>query len=120
SEHLESRNEVAEILGNAGPEFVAIKTTMVVGAGSASFRTLAQIVDRLPVLAVPTWRDTCTQPIGLDDVVAALAAAREVEPGSYDVAGPDTLSIAAMIERIGELGGSPPASFRLPFSSSKL
>ena len=41
----------------AGPEFVALRASMIVGAGSASFGTLVRIVSRLPVLALPAWRD---------------------------------------------------------------
>jgi uncharacterized protein YbjT (DUF2867 family) len=55
---------------------------MIVGAQSDSFRTLAQIVERLPVLALPSWGDNRTQPVAIDDVVAALVAAESVEPAS--------------------------------------
>ncbi len=121
SEHLESRHEVEELLGAGDAELVVLRASMIVGARSDSFRTLAQIVRRLPVLALPTWRETRTQPVAIADVVAALDHARTVTPGTYDVAGPDELTIAAMVERIGELdSGTPPRSFRLPISSARL
>ena len=78
SEHLSSRREVEDVLAGAGPEFVALRASMIVGAGSSSFGTLVRIVSRLPVLAMPSWRDQCTQPIAIDDVVACLVAARDV------------------------------------------
>src|SRR5688572_8913498 len=37
SEHLSSRNEVEEILRACSDEFVALRASMIVGAGSASF-----------------------------------------------------------------------------------
>ncbi len=72
SEHLDSRREVEDTLAAFSGEFVALRASMIVGAGSASFRALAQIVERLPVLALPSWRDQSTQPIAVDDVVGAL------------------------------------------------
>ncbi|WP_372791835.1 NAD(P)H-binding protein [Paraconexibacter sp.] len=120
SEHLESRREVEEVLAGAGPEFVALRASMIVGAKSASFGTLVQIVDRLPVLAMPAWRDRSTQPIAIDDVVACLVAAREVKPGAYEIAGPDTLTFAEMTEVIADLLGKTHRSVPLPFSNAKL
>ena len=120
SRHLESRRQVEKVLGGGEPELVSLRASMVIGAQSDSFRTLAQIVDRLPVLALPSWRDTQTQPVAIDDVVAALVAAAGVEPGIYEIAGPDTLSIEEMVEAIGELNGDVRPAFPLPFSSAKL
>jgi uncharacterized protein YbjT (DUF2867 family) len=120
SEHLDSRSRVEDILGEGGPELVSLRASMIVGAQSDSFRTLAQIVERLPVLALPSWRDTRTQPVAIADVVAALAAAQTVEPGIYNIAGPDTLTIEEMVRAIGELNGGVRPSVPLPFSSSRL
>ena len=120
SEHIASRLEVERVLADAGPEFVGLRASMIVGPGSASFGTLVRIVDRLPVLAFPSWRDRRTQPIAIDDVVAALLAARAVEPGVYEIAGPDTLSFEEMTSISGELLGSERPSFPLPFSNARL
>lgn len=120
SEHLESRREVEELLAEAGPELVALRASMIVGAGSASFSALVRIVERLPVLALPDWRGNRTRPIGIDDVVTCLATAREVEPGSYEIAGPDELTFEQMIEIIAGLLGTESRSIRLPFSNAKL
>ena len=121
SEHLESRTEVEEILRDRGaPELVALRASMIVGAESASFLTLVQLVERLPILALPSWRDRRSQPVAIDDVIAALVAALEVEPGGYDVAGPDALTFERMTEIVGELSGNDKPSVPLPFSNSKL
>jgi uncharacterized protein YbjT (DUF2867 family) len=120
SEHLASRREVERILQDASTEFVALRASMIVGAGSASFGTLVRIVSRLPVLALPTWRDRRTQPVAIDDVVACLVGAREVEPGIYEIGGPDMLTFEEMTEVIADLLGDKHRSISLPFSSSKL
>ena len=48
---------------------------MIIGPGSASYDILEHLVKRLPVMIVPRWLDTKTQPIALADVVRALADA---------------------------------------------
>jgi uncharacterized protein YbjT (DUF2867 family) len=119
SEHLESRHEVEKVLGDATPELVALRASMIVGAGSASFRTLVQLVDRLPVLALPSWRESRTQPIAIEDVVACLLKAREVEPGVYEIAGPDVLSFEEMTEIVSGLLDQPHRSVSIPFSNAR-
>ncbi len=120
SEHLTSRREVEGLLARAGPEFVALRASMIVGAGSASFGTLVRLVSRLPVLALPAWRDRSTQPIAIGDIVACLVKARNVAPGTYEVAGPDKLTFEEMTEVIADLLGETHRSIPLPFSSSRL
>jgi uncharacterized protein YbjT (DUF2867 family) len=120
SEHLDSRHEVEDILAGFGGEFVALRAAMILGAGSASFSALAQIVDRLPVLALPAWRDRLCQPVGLSDAIAALAASTDVTPGRYDIGGPDRITFAAMTETIAELQGHRRPTIGLPFSNPQL
>ena len=114
SEHLRSRLEVERILGQNVEEFVGLRASMVVGAGSASFTTLVRIVDRLPALPLPTWRDRRTQPVAVDDVVAALLSARTVDAGVYEVAGPDELSFEEMTQVIARLLGKARPTIALP------
>ena len=119
SEHLGSRHDVEAVLAEATPEFVGLRASMIVGARSGSFRTLVQLVDRLPVLAMPSWRESRTQPIAIEDVVACLLKAREVGPGIYTVAGPDVLSFEQMTEIVSDLLGQPHRSLSIPFSSAR-
>lgn len=119
SEHLSSRREVEEILATATPEFVGLRASMIVGGGSGSFRALVQIVDRLPVLPLPSWRDRRTQPIAVADVVRCLAHARVVEPGIYEIAGDEAPSFREMSEVVAEALGCRHRSFPLPFSNAR-
>lgn len=120
SEHLESRREVERILAGFGGEFVGLRASMIVGAGSASFDALSQLVERLPVLALPSWRDRLCQPVGIEDVVAALAASRDIAPGRYDIGGPDRLTFEQLADRLGTLQGHRRPTVALPFSDSRL
>jgi uncharacterized protein YbjT (DUF2867 family) len=106
SPHLASRLEVERILLEAGREGVALRASIVVGARSRSFRFLVRLVERLPVIALPAWRDNRTQPIDGRDVIEFLArsaSAPEAAGRSLDIAGPDVLTYGEMVERIREL-----------------
>jgi uncharacterized protein YbjT (DUF2867 family) len=104
SPHLASRLEVEGTLLGAAPEAAALRASIVVGARSRSFRFLVRLVERMPFLALPDWRDNRTRPIDARDVTACLLAAGTSpaidRPLSLDIAGPDTLTYGEMIERI--------------------
>ena len=61
------------------PKLAYFRAAMVVGSESESYRTLRYLVSRLPVMIAPAWLRTPTQPIGVDDLLAFLAAAPRVE-----------------------------------------
>lgn len=103
SAHLASRLEVEEILLAALPDSTAFRASVTIGAGSASFRLLVRLVERLWVLPFPSWRDNRTRPIDERDAIEYLARAgrmREAAGRSLDIAGPDMVSYGAMVERI--------------------
>ena len=103
SAHLASRLEVERILLSASPCSVAFRASIVIGAGSRSFRFLVRLVERLPVLALPGWHEHRTSPIDERDMVQLLAHAATAENvcgQSLDVGGPDTVSYGALIDRI--------------------
>lgn len=104
SAHLASRLEVEEILLEAAPVSTALRASIVIGAGSRSFRFLVRLVERMPVMPLPPWRDLRTQPIDVRDVMAYLVAAsssRRLDgPASLDIAGPDVLTYGEIVDRI--------------------
>lgn len=105
SPHLRSRLEVERILLDAVPASTALRASIVIGAGSSSFRVLVRLVERLRVLPMPAWSENSTQPIAERDVIEFLARAPEVSVAagrSLDVAGPDVLTYGEMIQLIAE------------------
>jgi uncharacterized protein YbjT (DUF2867 family) len=106
SDHLASRLEVEQILLEGSPASVALRASIVIGARSRSFRFLVHLVERLPVLALPGWRDNVTRPIDERDIVEMLVqcgSSDRVTGRSLDVGGPDVVSYGQLIERIREL-----------------
>jgi uncharacterized protein YbjT (DUF2867 family) len=119
SPHLQSRLEVEQILLDAIPDSVALRASIVIGAGSSSFQLLVRLIERLRVLPMPAWRNHRTQPIDERDAIEYLARA-PITPAaagrSLDIAGPDVMTYAQMIERIAEAMGVGRVPLGLGFS----
>jgi uncharacterized protein YbjT (DUF2867 family) len=105
SRHLASREQVERILLDAVPDSVALRASIVIGARSRSFRLLVRLVERLPVLTLPSWRRFTTKPIDQRDVLDMLLASAHADVGgrSLEIGGPDALSYGEMLTRIAEL-----------------
>jgi uncharacterized protein YbjT (DUF2867 family) len=104
SPHLASRLEVERTLLAATPEAVGLRASIVIGARSRSFRFLVRLVERVPVMPLPAWRVHRTAPIDARDVMAFLerAGTSDAVEGrlSLDIAGPDVVTYAELVERI--------------------
>jgi uncharacterized protein YbjT (DUF2867 family) len=103
SPHLASRLAVEQILLDASPCSIALRASIVIGAGSRSFRFLVRLVERMPVIPVPAWRTRQTSPIDERDIVEMLARAATSDAGcgrSLDAAGPELVTYGELIERI--------------------
>lgn len=120
SRHLASRVAVEEILLSAAPRSVAFRASLVVGHRSRSFRFLVRLVERTPLLPLPSWHSGLTQPIDERDVLAYFLQAGTSDavdgPLSLDIPGPDVLSYGGMIERIRDLMLLSRPALRLPFN----
>jgi uncharacterized protein YbjT (DUF2867 family) len=106
SKHLRSRQKTAEVLRAEGPPLTYFRAAMVVGAASESYRTLRYLVERLPAMIAPAWLSTPTQPIAVDDVLAYLVAAANVEASAareIQIGGPDVLSYGEMLDRMADV-----------------
>jgi uncharacterized protein YbjT (DUF2867 family) len=108
SAHLRSRLEVERILLEAAPSSTALRASIVIGAGSSSFRILVRLVERLRVMPLPAWRVNRTQPIAERDVLEFLARTPGTPAAggrSLDVVGPDVLTYGEMIATIADAMG---------------
>jgi uncharacterized protein YbjT (DUF2867 family) len=122
SEHLRSREEVAQILGEH-VRTIHVRAAMVIGSESASFVMLRSLVHRLPVMIVPKWLDTRTQPVAIDDVTRTLAALADLPdpPAEVQLGGADVLTYREMMERYAAVSGRrKPIVVRVPVLSPRL
>ncbi len=95
SSHLDSRQEVGRILADSGVPTIELRASIIIGSGSTSFEMIRALVETLPVMIMPRWVATLTQPIGIEDVVAYLRESLDLpEAGSqvYEIGGPDQVS----------------------------
>jgi uncharacterized protein YbjT (DUF2867 family) len=122
SAHLRSREEVAAILAEH-VRTIHVRAAMVIGAGSTSFVMLRSLVHRLPVMIVPKWLDTRSQPVAIADVVSTLAdlAEREDAPAEVQLGGADVVTYREMMLRYAQVAGRRrPLVVRVPVLSPRL
>jgi uncharacterized protein YbjT (DUF2867 family) len=108
SRHLASRQEVGRILRDSGVPTLEFRASIVIGSGSLSFELVRALVEKLPAMVTPSWVDTPTQPIGVEDLVAYLVAALDRPPdGSivYEIGGPDRVSYGDLMREYARLRG---------------
>ncbi len=100
SEHLESRADVGDALGEAGIELVWLRAAVILGAGSTSYELIRHIADRVPIIPIPTWMNHAVSPIGVDDVLRYLVASADgtVPAGHYDISNDDRPTYSALIK----------------------
>lgn len=107
SPHVDSRRAVEHLLAAAAPEVVTLRASIAIDARSRSFRFLVRLVERLPVLALPSWRRYRTSPIDGRDVLAFLDAAGTAVATegaeTHDIAGPEVVTYEQLIVRIRDL-----------------
>jgi uncharacterized protein YbjT (DUF2867 family) len=96
----------------------------VIGAGSESFRTVFHLVRRLPVMVTPKWVTTRTQPIAIDDALAYLAAAADLDAPldrAIEIGGADVTTYGGMIDELARaMGRRPPLRLTVPILSPHL
>jgi uncharacterized protein YbjT (DUF2867 family) len=95
SPHLQSRQEVGEILRTSGVQTLEFRASIVIGSGSLSFDMIRALVERLPIMMTPRWVSIHAQPIAITDLVqyllAALGLAVEGHP-IFEIGGADRMS----------------------------
>ncbi|MEU7573814.1 SDR family oxidoreductase [Micromonospora sp. NPDC049240] len=111
SAHLRSRAEVARILLDSGVPTAVLRAAVIIGSGSASFEMLRYLTERLPAMVTPRWVRNRIQPIAVRDVLRYLAGCAHLPPEvnrGFDIAGPDVLTFAQMMQRYARVAGLRP------------
>jgi len=95
----------------------------VIGSGSLSFELIRALVERLPVMICPRWVSTLAQPIGIDDVLAYLAAAlRLPDSGSrtFEIGGADQASYGDLMREYARQRGLKRVMISVPLLTPRL
>ncbi|MEE2682175.1 MAG: NAD(P)H-binding protein [Planctomycetota bacterium] len=123
SRHLESRKEVGRVLASGTPRVTQLRAGVVIGRGGSSLRMLTRLIKRLPMMVLPKWTATPTQPVGLEDVVRAFQTVLrhpEEWEGSFDLGIGEEMTYGQMIMRTAAHLGSRPLTVEVPIASPKV
>lgn len=121
SPHLRSRREVELLLTESKVPVTVLRAAVVVGKGGISWEMTRRLVERLPVMAVPSWATTRSQPIALRDVVRYLVGVAGDERAfdrTFEIGGSDQLTYVEMMQIAGRvIHGRPVPILRVPIWS---
>ena len=123
SSHLESRQEVGRLLGAFGVETIEFRASIVIGSGSLSFEIVRALTERLPVMITPRWVATRAQPIAIEDVIAYLVAARDLDSrGSevFEIGGADVATYGELMHEYARRRGLRRLFVRVPVLTPRL
>lgn len=124
SRHLRSRIETGEVL-SARPDRIQtiwFRAGIIIGSGSASFEIIRNLVQKAPILIMPRWVRTRTEPIAIDDVLAYLAAGRGVGASGNLVVdiGAGVMTFADMLAGAARVMGLRRPVVPLPFFAPRM
>jgi uncharacterized protein YbjT (DUF2867 family) len=108
SAHLKSRAETGDVLRHGAVPVTEIRAGMIVGAGSAAYEIIRDLVNYLPIMITPRWVQSRSTPIALAnllDYLVGVARMPEAAGKIYDVGGPETLTYEQLMRQYGDIKG---------------
>jgi len=123
SAHLRSRQEVGRILRESGVPTSEFRAAIVIGSGSASFEMIRALVEKLPVMITPRWVNTSTQPIAVEDVIAYLKLALDLEMNGsriIEIGGTDKVTYLELMKEYARQRGMKRWMIPVPVLSPRL
>ncbi|HDX9148393.1 TPA: DUF2867 domain-containing protein [Klebsiella michiganensis] len=118
SDHLRARQITGDLLRESGVPVAEVRAGIIVGAGSAAFEVMRDMVYNLPVLTPPRWVRSRTTPIALENLLCYLLQllnhpAREHRV--FEAAGPEILSYQQQFIRFMAVSGKRRPLIPIPF-----
>jgi uncharacterized protein YbjT (DUF2867 family) len=123
SEHLVSRRETGEVLRAGSVPVTELRAGIIVGAGSAAYEVIRDLVNHLPLMVTPRWVQSKSAPIALDNLLQYLVQLPEVAEAAgrvYEAGGAQVLSYESMMRTFGDVVGKRPLIVRVPVLSPGL
>jgi uncharacterized protein YbjT (DUF2867 family) len=123
SEHLTSRAESGEMLRSTHVPVTEIRAGIIVGAGSAAYEVIRDLVYHLPIMVTPKWVQSKSSPIALENLLHYLLRVAD-EPAAagrvFDAGGPEYMSYEEMMLAFGDVIGKRPRILRVPWLTPRL
>jgi uncharacterized protein YbjT (DUF2867 family) len=117
SEHLVSRRETGERLRAGTVPVTEIRAGIIVGAGSAAYEVIRDLVNNLPLMVTPRWVQSRSSPIALENLLEYLVRVADLDAAAgqvFDAGGPEYLSYEDLMRGFGEAVGRHPRILRVP------
>ncbi|MBW5977617.1 MULTISPECIES: DUF2867 domain-containing protein [unclassified Klebsiella] len=118
SDHLRARQITGDLLRESGVPVAEVRAGIIVGAGSAAFEVMRDMVYNLPVLTPPRWVRSRTTPIELENLLYYLLRLLDHpsrEHRVFEAAGPETLSYQQQFIRFMAVSGKRRPLIPVPF-----
>lgn len=123
SPHLSSRQEVGNILRASGVPTIELRASIIIGSGSLSFEMIRALVQKLPIMITPRWTRALSQPIAIEDILAYLVAALDVQydgAGIFEIGGTDQVSYLDLMKEYARQRGLKRLIIPVPLLSPQL
>lgn len=121
SPHLKARQLTADILRSADVPVSELRAGIIVGAGSAAFEVMRDMVYNLPVLTPPRWVRSRTTPIALENLLFYLVELLNhpsPEHRVFEAAGPEELTYQQQFEHFMAVSGRHRPLIPIPLPTS--
>lgn len=123
SPHLLSRKAVEEVLKKAKAQVTILRSSIIIGAGSASFEIIRDLVEKLPVMIGPRWIKSLCQPIAIADVLFYLKNAQlnqNLYNQTLDIGGPEVMTFKEVLVRYARFRKLKRLIIDVPFLTPRL
>jgi uncharacterized protein YbjT (DUF2867 family) len=123
SEHLVSRRETGEVLRAGSVPVIELRAGIIVGAGSAAYEVMRDLVNHLPLMVTPRWVKSKSSPIALDNLLEYLVRLPQIDEAAgriFEAGGPDYVSYEWMMREFGAVIGKRPRIIPVPLLTPEL
>ncbi|MBY0529163.1 MAG: SDR family oxidoreductase [Rhabdochlamydiaceae bacterium] len=123
SPHLQSRLLVENILKASKIPCTVLRASIIIGAGSASFEIIRDLVEKLPIMVAPRWVNSFCQPISIRDVLFYLTAVLlnpACYPKTFDIGGPDIYTFKQVLLKYAAFRKLKRVILNVPFLTPRL
>jgi uncharacterized protein YbjT (DUF2867 family) len=108
SERVEDRQAIGQVLAEGPVAVTELRAGVIIGSGSAWFEMVRHTTELLPLMVIPSWIRTRTQPIAIRDVLRALVDALTIEATRgqvLELGGPEIMTFRDMMLRYARAAG---------------
>lgn len=117
SGYLDSKWRSEELVRDAALEGIVLKPGVVYGEGDQMVTHIARSLATIPLFGSISLQETHLRPLAVEDLTSVIAAALtegRLTDKTVPVLGPETLTLAEAVRRIGTAVGRDPFIFPLP------